>query len=181
MSAFILKLLDESVVPVVLIFSSKIISLIVTARYLGVSYSIQDNKLYFDRFSDLVLANNVSNLFVLFLLVLGTVLVLVRLYHFHASHIHPVFLTKLLESDLEFAVSTSFNLFHQVAVWLSLGLALLVSFLVQTLFSWTSPWIFILGLFSLLLLAVLAVLDLEREVKIETKGRPQFFISKFKL
>lgn len=181
MSAFVLKLLDESVVPVVLVFSSKIISLIFTARYLGVSYSIQDNKLYFDHFNDLVLANNISNLFVMLVVILGSLLVLVRLYYFHSSHIHPSFLTKLLESDLEFAVSTSFNLFHQVAVWLSLGLALVTSFLIQTLFGWTSAWIFITGFLSLLILALLVVLDLEREVIIETKGRPQFFISKFRL
>lgn len=181
MSAFILKLLDESVVPVVLIFSSKIISLILTARYLGVSFSIENNRIYFDRFSGLVLANNFSNFVVLVIAVLGASLVLIRLYYFHASHIHPSFLAKLLGSDLEFAVSTSFDLFHQAAVWLSLGLVLVISFMVQALFGWTSPLVFILGLFSFLLLAVLAVLDLEREVNIETKGRPQFFLSKFKI
>lgn len=178
MSAFILKLLDESIVPAVLLFATKLAGLILVARFLGVPLTISNKVLYFSHYQDLVLANNISNILVGFVVALGTSVVLARLYYFHDSHIHPFFLTKLLESDLEFVVSTSFELFHQATVWLSLGFFTVASFFVQTVFGLTSPFIFFTSLFGLALLTVLTVLDFEREVKIESKGRPSFFISK---
>jgi len=178
MSAFILKLVDESIVPAVLLFATKVIGLILTARFLGISLTIADKSLYFARYQDLVLANNISNIMVGLVALIGTSIVLIRLYHFHDSHIHPSFLTKLLESDLEFVISTSFDLFHQVAVWLSLGFFITASFFVQAVFGLTSPFILFVSLFVLVLLCVMAVLDFEREVKIESKGLPSFFVSK---
>lgn len=178
MSAFILKLLDESIVPVVLIFATKIIGLVLTAKYLGLSLTVSNKAFYFDHYADLILANNVSNVLTGLVILVGTLVVLSRLYYFHDSHVHPFFLTKLLESDLEFAISTSFDLFHQVAVWLSLGFFLVASFFVQTIFGLTSPLIFFGGLFITAFLTVLAVLDFEREAKIEAKGKPSFFVSK---
>ncbi len=178
MSAFILKLLDESIVPAVLLFATKLAGLILAARFLGVPLTISNKVLYFAHYQDLVLANDISNILVGLVILLGTSVVLIRLYHFHDSHVHPFLLTKLLESDLEFVISTSFELFHQAAVWLSLGFFTVASFFIQTIFGLTSPFIFFTGLFVLAFLTVLAVLDFEREVKIESKGRPSFFISK---
>lgn len=159
-------------------FSTKIIGLILAAKYFGVPLIVQNRVLYFAYYKDLVLANNISNILVALVILAGTSLVLLRLYYFHDSHIHPFFLTKLLESDLEFAVSTSFELFHQVLVWLTIGFFITASLFVQTVFGFTSPIIFFISLFVLIFLTVLAVMDFEREVKIETKGRPSFFVSK---
>jgi len=178
MSAFILKLLDEAIVPAVLLFATKIAGLVLAARFLGVPLYVSDKVIYFSHYRDLVLANNISNILLGLVILLGTSVVLVRLYYFHDSHVHPFFLTKLLESDLEFAISTSFELFHQVTVWLSLGFFTVASFFVQSVFGLTSPYILFASLFGLIFLTVLAVLDFEREVKIESKGRPSFFISK---
>ena len=178
MSAFILKLLDESIVPAVLLFATKVAGLVLAARFLGVPLTISNKAFYFAHYQDLVLANNLSNILVVLVIILGTSGVLIRLYHFHDSHVHPFFLAKLLESDLEFAISTSFELFHQAAVWLSLGFFVVASIFVQPIFGLTSPIILFVSLFALVFLTVLAVLDFEREVKIESKGRPSFFISK---
>ena len=178
MSAFILKLLDESIIPAVLVFSTKIVGLILAARYFGIPLLARDKVLYFSHYNDLILANNVSNILVGVVILAGISVVLVRLYYFHDSHVHPFFLTKLLESDLEFAVSTSFELFHQIMVWLSLGFFTVASLFVQAVFGLTSPFILFVSILVLIILVVLTIMDFEREVKLETKGRPSFFISK---
>lgn len=179
MSAFILKLLDEAIVPAVIVFCLKLGGLILAADYWGVGFSLSAGSLTFNDLDGLVLANNVSNLLVLAAIFLGGSLVLTRLYFFHESHLHPFWLAKLLDSDLEFAVSTSFNLFHQALVWLSLGFFVVGSFFIQSLFGLTSFWIFFSGFLVLLGLGFLTLLDFEREAKIEAEDKPSLWVSQF--
>lgn len=176
MSAFILKLLDEAILPAVLVFCFKIGSLIFLAKSLKVSFVISDNRLVFERLHDLVWANNLSNLFLLGLLLAGTGWVLVRLHFFHESHLSPSLLPRILEADLEFAISTSFNLFHQAFVWLSLGTLVTFALFVQALFGLTSPALLVLALGQLIFLMAATIVDFEREVKIEKTDQPSLWI-----
>ncbi len=177
MSAFVLKLLDEAILPAVLVFCVKVGGLVVLARVYNVSFTVENNQLVFGGLAGLVLANNLSNLLLLAVLLLGTGWVLIRLHYFHESHLNPRWLPKILEHDLEFAVSTSFNLFHQAFVWLSLGSLVLFSLTLQAVAGLTSPLIVALGLAQEILLAVLVLVDFEREVKIEKSDQPGFWIA----
>ena len=181
MSAFILKLLDEAVLPAILVFCAKAGSLILFSRYLGVSFKIEESSIVFSSLTGFIASNDLSNLFVGIVILLGSGLVLLRLYFFHESHLTPPLLAKLLDSDLEFAVSTSFNLFHQVVVWLCLGFFTAASLLLQTLFGLGSAYIFFAVFLSLLGLTVLTILDFEREIKIERSDQPAFLLTESEL
>lgn len=175
MSALILKLIDEAILPAVLVFAAKVASLILLARFLKLDWHIEDRALVFGNRPDLVLVNDLSNFFVLLTLFLGTAVVLIRLYHFHESHIAPHFLAKLLESDWEILVGSSFDLFHQALVWLSLGAFFVLALLVQSFVGLGSLGLFFLGTVLLVFLVVATILDLEREIKIIKPGR-RFFL-----
>lgn len=177
MSAFVLKLLDEAILPAVLVFCAKVGGLILLARAFNVSFTLESNRLVFGNLTGLVLANNLSNLFLLLVLLLGTGWVLLRLHFFHDSHLSPHLLPKILEHDLEFTISTSFNLFHQAFVWLSLGALVVFSLTFQTLVGLTSPIIVAIGLVQGIFLAVLVLVDFEREVKIEKSDQPSLWIT----
>lgn len=175
-SSFILKLLDEAVLPAVIVFCVKLGGLIVLARIFHAVIYIQSNRLVFEKFSDLVIANDISNLLLLLTLLLGTGWVLIRLHFFHDSHLSPLLLPKILESDLEFIVSTSFDLFHQIFVWLSLGFLIVAALLVQVLFNLTSPLILALALVEEIFFIVLTVIDLEREAGIHKTEQPSVWV-----
>lgn len=175
MSALILKLIDEAILPAVLVFSAKVASLILLARFLKLDWYLKDNALVFSRLPDFVLANDLSNLFVLLVIFLGTAVVLIRLYHFHESHITPGFLARLLESDWEILVSSSFDLFHQALVWLTLAALFVLALLTQFFVGVGSFGLFFLGLALLIFLVVTTLLDLEREIKI-ARPHPCLFL-----
>ncbi|MCL5003872.1 MAG: hypothetical protein M1352_01220 [Patescibacteria group bacterium] len=175
MSAFVVKLLDETVLPAVLVFCAKVTSLILAARFLGVSLTINRGALVFGNLYGLVLANNFSNIFLGLVVLSGAAIVLVRLYFFHSSHLRPAIQVKLLESNLDFIVSTSFDLFHQAAVWLALAFVVTLAFIVQAIFGLTSVFIAVTAILSLTALTVLVILDFEREVRIEKEETKALF------
>ncbi|HET7713159.1 MAG TPA: hypothetical protein VFK94_01430 [Patescibacteria group bacterium] len=119
------KLLDESIVPAVIVIAGKIIGLFLANTINSLSYSLQAGggilpwSVVYSTSTEAQTANTFSN-FIMYLVVLvGFLIVLFRAHFLHASHIPPRLAGRLAKMKLENFVQTTFEIYHQALVWLS--------------------------------------------------------------
>lgn len=123
-----LKLIDEAILPVVLVLASKITVAFLVSGLFGLVWnfnlSASSNSLFFLNFTskpDLYLVNSFSDLIMILVTSAGFVWVLFRHKHFGEENIHPIAKSKLHKQNQEFLIVTFQETYHQAAVWLSLS------------------------------------------------------------
>lgn len=119
------KLLDESIVPAVVIIAGKVLGLVLANLVNGLPYSLQPGgsilpwTVVYNSASEAATANTFSN-FVMYLVVLaGFGVVLFRAHFLHSSHIPPKLTGRLVRLKLENFIADTFEIYHQALVWLS--------------------------------------------------------------
>lgn len=123
-----LKLVDESILPVVLIISSKLFSVFLISIVFGISWDIKSTEgahnLYFLNFtnlSDLFFVNSLSDLAMVLATATGFVWVLFRGSYFGEENLHPINASRLHKSGKQYLIVKSHEMYHQATVWLSLS------------------------------------------------------------
>lgn len=169
-SRILLKLIDEAILPAVLVIATKVISLAVLVYILDLPVSLQLTlpfpQLNFINQMQLALLNSWSNLAVLIMLTLGLLFILLRAWFLHDTHISPMMTLRLFAWDLQGLIAGSFEVYHQAVVWLSyLWLTLLVIF-AHTLIGLNHTWVTLLAFFLTILMTAFFIWDVEREVAI---------------
>ena len=169
-SKILLKLIDEAILPAVLIVSSKILSLAAIIYLFQIPWELSTTAfptLAFTNPSNLIFVNSYSNMVVFISICAGLLWVLVRAHVFHDTHILPSLSIRLLSWDLTGLLTSSHEIFHKAVVWFGfLWLALLFLGL-QVLFGVTYLWIFAAAIPATIFLTWLLIEDLERELAIE--------------
>lgn len=161
MSKTLLKLIDEAILPAVVVVSSKILGIALCSIYLDIPFTLNLTTLQEPYLST---ANIYSNLAAFSAVTLGLVVILIRSYIFHSSHISPQVTLRLHELNLTRLIETTYELFHQSVVWLSYQWLLTLLFLLQSYWNLVA-WEFSLGTaFVTLLFTSLFIIDVDREV-----------------
>lgn len=167
-SKILIKLIDEAILPAVLIVTVKIISAILIVAYLQISFSLTFlnglPKLSLASPQNILLINNLSNLFLLCFLTLVISVILLRAHFLHNTHISPKLTIKILTLNMSSLITNSFNVFTQSFVWLAFLWLTTFTILSSVVFGETGFLIATLSLLISLLLSLALVLDLEREV-----------------
>jgi len=124
-----LKLLDETILPLLLLAGSRFLGVFLAALIFPVGFSFGNNpdlpSLPFIRFEgsgDLYLANSVSWGLVGLVLAISFGYVLFRILNFHGDRVHPKESSRLHNRNLEFLVIDSHEAFHQGISWVLAGL-----------------------------------------------------------
>src|SRR3989344_6508056 len=124
-SKSIIKLIDEAIIPVLILIVAKMVSLFAVSLAFNLPFEIKAQGflnilpvVIFKNIADYTVAENYSNLAMLIVASLGTLFVLVRAHFFHASHIHPKLHARLVRLNLESLIAPSYHLYHQAAIWL---------------------------------------------------------------
>lgn len=122
----LIKLIDEAVLPAVLLIVTKITSVFLAVYFAKIPFEIKFSSflvflpsIKFTNLSDYLLVENFSNVSIFSVCTLGTILVFVRLHYFHESHISPKLHAKLAKFNFESFITTSYHLYHQAAIWLA--------------------------------------------------------------
>lgn len=124
-SKTLVKLIDEAIVPALIIVAAKAFGVFFVARVFGLPFEIKTKTqilplptVSFDSLTDYVIANSYSNLIMFLMVVAGLIWVLVKAHHFHASHISPKLAARLTQLRLSGLISQTLDVYHQALVWL---------------------------------------------------------------
>lgn len=169
-SKILVKLIDQSIVPAILLLSVRIVSVVLVSNNLGIQYSVGASGFEFTSQSDYVLINSYSTLFMVGALALGLFYIIIKSLVFHDTHISPRLTAKLFSLRLPAFIQNSFELFSQGVVWLSyIFLITLVSGM-MSLFDLMYSWVFYVSLIVCVVATSIIVLDVEREVRLSSEG-----------
>ncbi len=167
-SKVLIKLVDEAILPAVVLLTVRICSVVVFAHIFNVSYSLSGSGFVFETSSDYILINSYSVLSMVLVLSVGVLYVLLKSYIFHDTHIRPSTTARLFSLRLTSLIQTSFDLYSQGTIWLSyLYLVTLVAgFMFFTGFIFS--WVFVTSLVLALISTGLFIYDIEREAELNS-------------
>jgi hypothetical protein len=123
-SKTLVKLIDEAIVPALVLVVAKILGVLLVARFKDLVFEVSFKNrflplptLVFSSYQDYVTVNSHSNLVMLGVVSLGLVWILLKANLLHASHISPKMAARLAQLRLSRLVSTTFEAYHQALVW----------------------------------------------------------------
>lgn len=173
-SKILVKLVDQAIVPAIMLLASRVISVIALGRYFDKEIIVNNAGFEFATPQDYVLINSYSILVMLAVISVGLLYILLKSFYVHDSHVTPHLTAKLFSLRLSSFIQTSFDLYSQGTVWTSyLYLMLLVSG-VMVAFGLIYSWVFLAALVLSIVTTVLFVLDIENEVDAQSKSLDGF-------
>lgn len=132
----LVKILDEAILPAVVLIGAKVIGLVIANLIGGFTYTIESGysalpwTVVYASTSEAVTANDISNFIMYLVVFLGFCWVLLKAHFLHDTHLPPKFAGRLAKLHLFHFVQTTFEIYHQALVWLSfLWLTTLVIFI----------------------------------------------------
>lgn len=123
-SKTLIKLIDEAIVPALVLVAAKIIGVLFISRIKNLVYEINFRTpflplptLSFYSRQDYITVNSYSNLIMLIAVSLGLLRILLKTNILHETHISPKVTAKLARFRLSHLVSTTLDSYHQALVW----------------------------------------------------------------
>lgn len=172
LSRSLLTLVDEAIIPALIIFGAKLIGLVAANFWYDLSWDVGGGQsslfplLIYRSEEAFLRANTLSNIFVLGVILLGFLWVLIRAHAFHGSHISPKLSVSLVQKQLTGLVVHSWELYHQAVIWLAYMWLSLILFTIQAIYGVSEWWLSVAGLIVALLFSWLLIVDVEKEISI---------------
>jgi len=166
-SKILLRLIDEAIVPAILVISVKILGMFAVTKIFGYTWSLDLTSFFglkFESHEALLAVNSYSNLLVLIVLAAGLLWIIIRAVHFHETHISPRLALRLFSWDLSHLVVSSVDVYHQAVVWLSYLWLFVVLGIVHAATGMAYGWTAAIGFTIAAFFTWLVISDLEREV-----------------
>lgn len=167
LSKILTKLIDKAIIPAVLLIASRIISIILVCKYLGIDFKITNRGIIIQDFYSYLKVNSYSVLFMTAMLVIGLLYVLIKSIFFHDSHIKPTTTAKLFSIKAESLIQNSYEIYTQGAVWLTYSYMLLAVSGIMAMSNLIYKWVFYIITGVTLLATLLLVFDVEEEIDIK--------------
>jgi hypothetical protein len=169
-SKILIKLVDQAIVPAILLLVTRVASVVLLASYFGVPLTIDNSGFVFNGKTEYTLINSYSILSMVAVTTVGLMYMLSKSYLFHDSHIAPNLTARLFSLRLSTFVQTSFELYSQGTVWLSYMYLMLLVSGAMVFFELIFAWVFFVTLILTIVSTVLLVFDLENEVDLRTEA-----------
>ncbi len=167
------KLIDEAVIPAVVLIIAKILGIYLVNYLLKVDYNINPNgflnilpSITYTSPNDYIVAENYSNLAMFVAVALGTLVVTVKAHFLHESHISPRLHQKLVKLNLEKFISTSFHLYHQAFIWLVFLWLVTIFLITATLAEIIYPQVSAIAVIIALNFSWILAVDVQKEIEI---------------
>jgi hypothetical protein len=168
-SRTLLRLIDETIVPTVVVIFAKLLGMVVFANHFGVDWQIESFQFTFQSLGDYILLNSYSNLFMFGVFSIGLAWICLRSVVLHESHIHPGLFVKLINRNLVNLLASSLKIYHQAFIWWVYALFLTVLFIIQAYYGLLFPWIALVSLLITLVFSWIIFLDIEKEYDLSGK------------
>ena len=173
-SKILLKLIDESIVPAIFLLATRLISVVLVARYNSVPFDIGANGFVFRSAQNYVLVNSYSTFFMISVLTIGLLYFLTKSLFFHDTHIKPHLTARLFSLRMHGLIQSTYNLYTQGSIWLSYSYLLMFVTGFMAMFKFIFGWVFLVALVLCAISTVLLVLDVEQELRLLKKTRPEY-------
>ncbi len=179
LSKSIIKLLDEALIPAVVLIIAKMLGIFSAAYFFGINFTVKNADILwilpsvqFSSLQDMQKADNLSNIAMFAAIAMGTFLVLIRAHFFHQTHIKPSLHARLVSLNLESIIAPSYHLYHQAVIWLiflwlTMGF-LLISTIVLKI---TYPFVTITAFVITANFSWIFALDIEKEMELTSESR----------
>ncbi|OGC50911.1 hypothetical protein A2716_02655 [candidate division WWE3 bacterium RIFCSPHIGHO2_01_FULL_40_23] len=169
-SKILIKLIDEAIVPAVLLVSARVLGSIFVIKYTGIQFEEKSTflTLYFSNHTDFLTVNSYSSLIMYGVVFAGGLFFLLKSRIFHDSHVTPVVAAKMFSLKLGNFIQSSFDVYSEGTIWLSYSYLMTIILSVQYYFKLVYGWVFVLSLALSVLLTLILVSDVERELEINT-------------
>ena len=174
-SKVLVKLVDQAIIPALLLLLVRIFSVIFISNILRIPYTLGNTGFIFPNHADYVAVNSYSLLTMLLILTLGISYVILKSYIFHDSHITPVLTAKLFTLRMSSLIQTSFDIYSQGIVWLSYVYLMFFVITALCVFGLVFAWIFVVALVLTLFSTVAFVFDIENEMDVNTQPFDEVF------
>lgn len=178
LSKVLLKLIDKAIIPAILLLSSRVVSIVLVAKYLGIEYKITKAGFIFQSSYDYVKVNSYSIVAMMSVLLIGLGYVLMKSLFFHDSHIKPTTTSRLFSLKAQSLVQNSYEIYTQGAVWLSYAYLLLIVSGIMTMSGLLYKWVFYSILGTTLVTTLLLVIDVEDEIQISKDDKEVYDMDK---
>jgi hypothetical protein len=171
-SKTLIKLIDYSIFPAVLLVGAKIISVVFLLKYFELDYTINSYQIILTNTSDFIAINTYSSLFVFIAVLAGLIWVTIKAHLFHDTHINPVLSSRLFNMRMEEIIHDNEVIFSQSFIWLAFSWLSTIMFGVHYLFSLSEGWLFYLALGVSVVCTALLAMDIEREISRDLHRKP---------
>ncbi len=163
-SKLLVKLIDEAIVPALFLVAVRIISLVFISRGFDIPISLGSGGFMYSSSADYLLVNTYSLLYMTLAICLGLLRVLIKSVVFHDTHITPPLAAKLHSLRLEHLIQNTFQLYTQGIVWLAYLYFLTIGAGLMSLFGLVHAWVAWVSLGLAVLFSYIFILDAEREI-----------------
>lgn len=165
----ITKLIDEAILPALLLIVAKVFGILLAAYFLKLNYTVAISifpKVSFNSLAGYKLAENYSNLAMFMTVAVGMLIILVRAHYLHDTHIKPKMQQKLAKANLENIIITSYSLYHKATIWLTFLWLTVAFLLISTALKITYPPITIVAVIVALNFSWIMAKDVQNEIEI---------------
>lgn len=168
-SKILLKLVDESIVPAIFLLVTRLVSVVLVAKYFSIPFEVGASGFIFHTAQEYVIINTYSTFYMMVALAVGLLYVLSKSLLFHETHIRPHLSAKLFSVRLHGLIQSTFDLYTQGSIWLSYCYLMLIVSGFMSLFKLVLPWVFYVSTALCVVTTLLFVLDVEEEFKVSKK------------
>jgi hypothetical protein len=173
-SKILVKLIDQSIVPAILLLATRVVSIVMVSKYFDIDFSFNASGFSFTNQENYITVNSYSTFFMIVVLSVGLLYVLLKSYIFHESHITPPTTAKLFTLNIPILIQTSFDIYSQGAIWLSYSYLLTIVAGIMSFFGLLFAWVFYVALVLCVITSIFLIFDIENEIKI-AKGKESEF------
>jgi len=170
----LIKLIDEAIFPALVLFMSRLISVILIARNLNADFEILTSGIVFADKNDYIEVNSYSILAMSGIVIIGLIIIVIKSLIFHDSHIKPSLTAKLFSLRADSLIQNSFHIYSKGAVWLSYLYLMLTVSAFMAFFNILYTWVFFLILTFTIVITVLFISDIDHEIKITKSHEAEY-------
>jgi len=178
LSKILVKLIDKAIIPALLLLTSRVVSIVVVSKYLGIHLTLGNSGFVFQNQNDYVKVNSYSTLVMTIFLILGLGYVVIKSLFFHDSHIKPTLTSRLFSLKAESLIQNSYEIYTQGAVWLTYSYLLLIVSGVMALSGLIYSWVFYIIMGVSIITTLIFIFDLEEEVRIKKGSEEEYDMDK---
>jgi len=165
-SKILLKLIDQAIIPAIVIFFTRVVSILFLSEQYKLNYTISQSGINFINSSEYIFVNSFSIFITLMAVFLGMVISLLMSHFFHQETISPLTTTKLFTLKMSFLIKNSFEIYTKMSVWVLF--LWLITFYTGLMFinKNISDYVFYYSLILSIFLTVLMIRDIENKIKV---------------
>ncbi|MBF0253459.1 MAG: hypothetical protein HQL29_06565 [Candidatus Omnitrophica bacterium] len=164
-SKLLIKLIDQAIIPALVLFSTRIISMIALSMYFEIPFTLTDKGFVFDGAQQYILINSYSLLIMTLVLAISLAFFLIKAHIFHDTHITPKLTATLFSVRMQSLIQNSLDLYTKGAIWISYAYLMTMLTGALAIYSYIYPSIFYLTLGISVVATILFIWDIEYEVK----------------